>query len=114
MHELWEANALSSQKTEGEAEGMSEITAGKKRFVKRMLTEAQPTIWIGKSGVSETMLKEVEKQLDKNKMVKVRILESALAENNAKQIALKVAEQTESSLVEVRGHIFMLYKRRKK
>lgn len=114
LHDLRETDAFTSEKREGEAEGMSEITAGKKRFVKRMLSEAQPTIWVGKSGVSETVLKEVGKQLDKNKMVKVRILESALAEDNAKQIALKVAEQTESSLVEVRGHIFMLYKRRKK
>lgn len=93
---------------------MSELTAGKKRFVKQMLTDARPTIWIGRGGASEDLLKEVEKQLYKNKMVKVKILKSGLAGQEAKQIALKIAEQTTSSLVEVRGHTFMLYKRRKK
>jgi RNA-binding protein len=93
---------------------MSELTAGKKRFVKQMLTDARPTIWIGRGGASEDLLKEVEKQLYKNKMVKVKILKSGLGGQEAKQIALKIAEQTGSSLVEVRGHTFMLFKRRKK
>jgi RNA-binding protein len=60
------------------------------------------------------LLKEIEKQLDKNEMVKVKVLKSALEENKAKEIASRIAEKTESSLVEVRGHTFMLYKRRKK
>jgi RNA-binding protein YhbY len=47
-------------------------------------------------------------------MVKVKILKSALAADEAKQIATKIAEQTGSSLVEVRGHTFMLYRRSKK
>lgn len=93
---------------------MSEITAGKRRYVKRRLGEAQPTVWIGKSGVSTRMLKEIEKQLDKNKMVKVKVLKSALAQDDTRQIALGIAQQTESSLVEVRGHTFMLYRTRRK
>jgi len=93
---------------------MSELTNGKKRFVKRSLSYAKPTIWVGRGGASEDLVKEVEKQLDKNKMVKVKILKGALGEYEAKQIASKIAEETGSSLVEVRGHTFMLYKQRKK
>ncbi len=93
---------------------MSELTPGKKRFVKRALRQERPTVWIGKNGASEELMKEIAKQLDKNKMVKVRILKSALAEGEADRIARKITEQTESSLVELRGHTFMLYKSRKK
>lgn len=93
---------------------MSKLTAGMKRSVKRRLIGEKPTIWIGKSGVSQELLKEIEKQLKKKEMVKVRILKSALKESEAKQVALQIAEQTQASLVEVRGHTFMLYKRRKK
>jgi len=93
---------------------MSGITAGKKRFVKRALAEERPTIWIGKDGASQDVLKEIGKQLDKNKMVKVKILKSALGEEEAKRFASRIAEQTEAFLVEVRGHTFMLYKPRKK
>jgi RNA-binding protein len=93
---------------------MSRLTAGKKRHIKRRLCEEKPTIWIGKSGASQTLLNEIGKQLEKEQMVKVRILKSALAENEAKQFASRVAEQTASVLVEVRGHTFILYKPRKK
>lgn len=85
-----------------------------KRRIKRRLGKEKPTIWVGKNGVSGQLLKEIEKQLEKNEMVKVRILRSALGEIEAKQIAAKTAEQTTASLVEVKGHTFMLYKRRKK
>jgi RNA-binding protein len=85
-----------------------------KRRVKRRLGEEKPTIWIGKGGVSQELLKEIEKQLDKKEMVKIKILKTALEGNEAKQIASRIVEQTEASLVEVRGHTFMLYRRRKR
>jgi RNA-binding protein len=59
-------------------------------------------------------VKEIERQLSKNEMVKVKILKSAIAEQQAKEIASRIAEKTGSSLVEVKGHTLMLYKRRKK
>jgi RNA-binding protein len=111
---MWQTNTDNAKKEEGKIEIMSKLTAGMKRRIKRRLSEESPTIWIGKSGVSEQLLKEIEKQLDKNKMVKIKILKNALGETEAKHIALTTAEQTEASLVEVRGHTFMLYKRRKK
>jgi len=93
---------------------LSQITPGKKRYVKRRLSFEKPTIWIGKSGVSAEILKEIEKQLDKNEMVKIKILRSAIGKEETKQIASHVANQIGASLVGVKGHIFMLYRRRKK
>lgn len=93
---------------------MSTLSAGAKRRIKRTLSGERPTIWVGKSGVSQDLLEEIGKQLVKREMVKVKLLKSALGENEAKQIASRIAEQTEASLVEVRGHTFMLYKRHKK
>jgi len=93
---------------------MSRLSAGMKRNIKHKLSEEKPTIWIGKNRVSQEILKEIVKQLDNKEMVKIKILKSALGEDKAKQIASRIAEQTESSLVEVRGHTIMLYKRHKK
>ncbi|MGQ9530175.1 MAG: YhbY family RNA-binding protein [Candidatus Bathycorpusculaceae bacterium] len=93
---------------------MSKLSMGLKRRIKRRLSGEKPTIWVGKSGVSQELLKEIEKQLDKNEMVKVKVLKSALERNKAKELASRIAEKTEAALVEVRGHTFMLYKRRKK
>lgn len=93
---------------------MNKLTAGTKRRIKQRLSGEKPTIWIGKDGVSEELLKEVGKQLDKKEMIKIKILKSAMEDNEAKKIAMRITEQTEASLVEVRGHTFMLYKRHKK
>jgi RNA-binding protein len=93
---------------------MTEITAGKRRFVMRQLGDAKPTVWIGKSGATSELVKEIALQLEKNKMVKGKILKTALSEQKAKEVARLIAQQTCATLVEVRGHTFILYKPRTK
>lgn len=85
-----------------------------KRHVRHLLKDENPTIWIGKEGLTSQLASEVEKQLQRNKMVKIRILPAALTETNtAQMIACEAAEQTKSALVEVRGHVFILFRKRK-
>lgn len=91
---------------------MSKLTARMKRRIKRRLSGEKPTIRIGKNKVSQELVKEIEKQLEKKEMVKIKILQSALEGDEAKEIASGIAERTGASLVEVRGHTFMLYKRK--
>ncbi len=93
---------------------MSKITTRMKRHVRYKLKDENPTLWIGKEGLTSQMSKEIDKQLDKNKMVKVRILKTALQSETAKSIATKAAEQASAALVDVRGHTFILYRRHKK
>ena len=93
---------------------MIEITTRMKRHVRHKLKEEKPTIWIGKDGLTPQLSNEIEKQLKKNKMLKVKILKSALQKETAKKIAAKAAEDAEAALVEVRGHVFILYRRRSK
>ncbi|MCX8151060.1 MAG: YhbY family RNA-binding protein [Candidatus Bathyarchaeota archaeon] len=92
---------------------MSKITTNMKRHVRHVLKEEKPTIWIGKGGLTPQVLTEVEKQLQKAKMVKIRILPSALENTTAKSIGEKTAAETGAALVEVRGHVFIIYRRRK-
>ena len=85
-----------------------------KRHVRHVLKDENPTIWIGKEGLTPQLTAEVEKQLQKNKMVKIRILPAALTDDNtAQSIAAQTAEQTEAALVEVRGHVFILFRKRR-
>lgn len=85
-----------------------------KRHVRHVLKDETPTIWVGKDGLTSQLIGEVEKQLQQNKMVKVRVLPAALTEENTAQtIAAKAAEQTNAALVEVRGHVFILFRKRK-
>ena len=85
-----------------------------KRHVRHELKEEKPTVWVGKDGLTPQVQGEVEKQLQRTKMVKIRILPSALKEETPKAIATKTAEQSDAALVEIRGHVFILYRRHKK
>jgi len=85
-----------------------------KRHVRHKLKDEKPTIWVGKDGLTPQLLGEIENQLEKKEMLKIKILKSALQQDTAQTIAVKAAEQAEASLVEVRGHVFILYRRHKK
>ena len=90
------------------------ITPRMKRRIKRELSVEKPTIWVGKGGATPQIIGEISRQLEKREIVKVRILKSALEDEEAKNVASKIAQQTASTLIEVRGHTFLLYKRRRK
>jgi len=93
---------------------LSKITTRMKRHVRHVLKDENPTIWVGKDGLTPQLIGEIEKQLQRNKMVKVKILPAALqGDNTAQSIAAKATEQTGAALVEVRGHVFILFRKRK-
>jgi len=70
------------------------------------------TIWIGKDGASEELLKQVINQLKARELVKLKVHKSALATIETTQLAEKIAESTDATLIEVMGHTLTLYKRR--
>jgi len=90
------------------------LTPKMKRRIKIALNIESPTVNIGKEGVTLQIVNEVAKQLDSREMIKAKILKTALKEIETKDIAVKIAKQTESELVDVRGHTFLLFKRKKK
>lgn len=93
---------------------MSKLTSGMKKRIKRELSMERPTIWMGKCGASQDVVKEIASQLDRNETVKIKILKSALENTTAKQLACKIATMADASLVEIRGHTFILYRRKGK
>ena len=82
--------------------------------MKHKLKDESPKLWIGKEGLTEKSLNEIEKQLKKKKMLKIKILKSALQQETKKNIAIKAAEQTEALLVDLRGYTFILYRKKAK
>jgi len=90
------------------------ITPKMKRRIKRALSAERPTVHVGKEGATTQIINEISKQLDTREMIKAKILKTALKDEESKNIATKIAQQTDSLLIEVRGHTFLLYKRKQK
>jgi RNA-binding protein len=109
MLKLWQAHPYSTERRRETV-----ITAKMKRQIKRALSAERPTVWVGKEGATTQIINEISKQLDAREMIKAKILKTALKDEKAKNMATKIAQQTDSLLIEVRGHTFLLYKRKKK
>jgi len=90
------------------------ITSGMKRRIKREWSVQNPTVWVGKEGTTTQIINEINRQLEQHEVVKARIHKTALKTEQAKNIATKIADQTNSTLIDTRGHTFILYKKRKK
>lgn len=93
----------------------SEGTTFEKKRLRRLQSRSRKTdatIWIGKQGASEELLKHVANQLKARELVKLKLQKSALTETETSRVAEKVAASTGSTLIEVMGHTFTLYKRR--
>ena len=90
------------------------ITPKMRRRIKRELGSEKPTIWVGKNGVTTEIIDEICRQLEKREMVKIKMLKSALRNEEAKAVASKITQQTGANLINVRGHTIMLYKRRRR
>src|SRR3972149_9732846 len=84
-----------------------------KRSIKQNLSLEKPTVLVGKEGSTEQIVNEINRRLELRGVVKAKILQTALQNEEARNIAAKIANQTGATLIEVRGHTFVLYKPRK-
>ncbi len=66
-------------------------------------TSLDATIHVGKSGM-EPVVGELKNQLKIKKMVKVKFLKTAFIEMGKQELSEKLANMTDSELIEVRGN----------
>ncbi len=83
------------------------------RKVKELIKEVRHSsanVRIGKSGISENVLKEIKRRLKEKRVIKVKILKTALKVEGKDrfEIAKEVSEKIGAKLVEVRGRTFIL------
>ncbi len=68
------------------------------------------TVHVGKGGLSQATIDELSAQLERRRLVKVRLLKSATYELGDKAQAEALAEATGGILVDVRGHTAVYWK----
>ncbi|MDW5562837.1 MAG: YhbY family RNA-binding protein [Methanomassiliicoccus sp.] len=77
----------------------------KKELVK-MGSEIDPTVHVGKEGLTEGIVEEVKVQLKRAKLIKVRVLPAA--DQNKDEVAEELAARTGAKVVETRGFTVLL------
>lgn len=78
--------------------------------LKAEANQITPILNIGKNGVTDTLIEELNKQMKAKRLVKVRVLKSAEEGKDIKTIAEEIAKATRSTLIEVRGRTVVLYR----
>lgn len=73
-------------------------------------SQLSPLIAIGKKGITEALVRELSDQLRQHKLVKVKILRTALSNVDRKTLSEDLSSRTESQLVEIRGSNAVLYR----
>jgi len=87
------------------------ITSKQRSFLKSLAHELEPTVYIGKSGLTENVIKELETGLETRELVKVKIQESC--ELNPKETANELAALLKAEYVQAIGRKFTLYRESK-
>lgn len=83
------------------------------KILKIKAKEVSPTLRIGKNGINEGVLNEIKKQLKVKQLIKIKFLKSFFNENELKEVFTDIAKETESEIVDMIGHMLVLYKERK-
>ena len=88
------------------------MLSGKQRsYLKKMAHELDPTVYIGKSGLTENIKKEMLTGFEARELVKVKIQEGCTLK--PKEVANQLADELDAEFVQAIGRKFVLYRESK-
>lgn len=89
------------------------MLTSKQRAALRGIASTYETIFqVGKSGISDTLVKQVGDALRKRELIKMHVLDNCPMD--AREVAQVLAEKTASEVVQVIGNRLILFKRNPK
>ena len=80
------------------------------RKLKAQAQHLEPIAKVGRAGLSEGFMKQLNENLDQHELIKVKFDEF---KEQKKELAPKIAEQTGSHLVHQVGNVIVLYRKKK-
>lgn len=87
------------------------LTGKQRSYLKKLAHDLEPTVYIGKSGLTENIKKELEIGFESRELVKVKIQEGC--ELKAKELANELTEELGAEFVQAIGRKFTLYRESK-
>ncbi len=84
------------------------LTGKQKRFLRSKAHHLNPIFQVGKTGVNDNMIQQINDVLEKRELIKVSILQNNFDDKN--EVARELAEGTNAHVVQVIGNVIVLYK----
>lgn len=79
-------------------------------YLRSLANTIEPIFQIGKSGISNNLIKQVDDALEARELIKLTVLETA--PDSAKDTSIILAESTNSTVVQVVGRKVTLYRKK--
>ncbi len=88
------------------------MISGKQRsYLKSLANRLEPIFQVGKNGITENLLKQLDEALEAREIIKINVLNNSLLE--AKNVALEVTEKLDAEFVQSIGNKFVIYRESK-
>ena len=87
------------------------ITSKQRSYIRSLAHNIDPTVYIGKAGVTDNVIKEIDQCLEARELVKIKLQEGA--ELDAKTVANELAPGLRAEFVQAIGRKFTLYRESK-
>ncbi len=84
------------------------LTGKQRSYLKGLAQNLDPVVSIGKSGLSDTIRKAIDENLEANELVKVSIIGES--ELDPKEVCNQIAEELHAEFVQAIGKRFVLYR----
>lgn len=88
------------------------MTSKQRAYLRSLSNQIDPIFQVGKSGITDVFIEEIEKALESRELIKIHVLETA--PTSKKEIAEEVSLKANAVLVQILGNKITLYKARKK
>lgn len=87
------------------------ITSKQRSYLRSLANTMHPIFQIGKGGVSENFIKQIDEALEARELIKVTILKNSLAET--RESCEDIARAVGAEIVQIIGSKFVLYRESK-
>ncbi|WP_216828995.1 ribosome assembly RNA-binding protein YhbY [Alkalihalobacterium elongatum] len=87
------------------------LTGKQKRFLRSKAHHLTPIFQVGKGGVNENMIKQINDALEARELLKVSVLQNC--EDEKDEVANDLSKGAKAELVQVIGNTIVLYKESK-
>jgi RNA-binding protein len=87
---------------------MNELNSAEIKQLKKEAHHLKPIFQIGKNGVTENFIEQINDVLEKRELIKVSVLQNCLEDKNT--ISNDISEKTNSHIVAIIGNTIIIYK----
>ena len=92
--------------------GVQALTNAQKKFLRKLGHGLSPVVYIGKDGLSQTVVSAIDEALDYHELIKIKIINTDKI--SKQEAADKVPELTRCQLVQLIGKTLLVYRRNTK